>query len=126
MSQHETVLIVDDNREIVFGTTLRLKVAGYEPLSASGGWEGVRMAREHRPDVILLDVQMPDLGGLETIDELKADESTRQIPVVVLSASLRDKQQALDRGARFFLPKPCRGEELLTAVRAAVSNPAVN
>jgi CheY-like chemotaxis protein len=117
------VLIVDDDREIVMGTALRLRSAGYEAVSAFDGRGGIAAARQQHPDATILDVRMPQMDGLEMIRELKEHEDTRNIPVVMLSASLRDKRRALDAGARFFLTKPCRSADLLEAVTAAIAEP---
>jgi CheY-like chemotaxis protein len=123
MSDRQKVLIVDDDREIVLGTSLRLRWAGYDALGACNGREGIAAARQQHPDATILDVRMPEMDGLEMIRELKDHEETRHIPVVMLSASLRDKRRALDAGARFFLTKPCRSADLLEAVTAAISEP---
>ena len=123
MCKPHKVLIVDDDREIVLGTALRLRSAGYQPLAAYSGRGGIAVAREEHPDATILDVRMPEMDGLEMIRELKDHEQTRGIPVVMLSASLRDKRRALDAGARFFLTKPCPSADLLEAVSAAISEP---
>lgn len=123
MSKSQKVLIVDDDREIVMGTALRLRSAGYEAVSAFDGRGGIAAARQQHPDATILDVRMPQMDGLEMIRELKGHEDTRHIPVVMLSASLRDKRRALDAGARFFLTKPCRSADLLEAVTAAIAEP---
>ncbi|HEX3656723.1 MAG TPA: response regulator [Pirellulales bacterium] len=123
MSKSQKVLIVDDDREIVMGTALRLRSAGYEAVSAFDGRGGIAAARQQHPDATILDVRMPQMDGLEMIRELKEHEDTRNIPVVMLSASLRDKRRALDAGARFFLTKPCRSADLLEAVTAAIAEP---
>jgi CheY-like chemotaxis protein len=123
MSRSQKVLIVDDDREIVMGTALRLRSAGYEAVSAFDGRGGIAAARQQHPDATILDVRMPQMDGLEMIRELKEHEDTRNIPVVMLSASLRDKRRALDAGARFFLTKPCRSADLLEAVTAAIAEP---
>lgn len=125
MSNTKRVLIVDDDPEIVLGTTLRLRSAGYEPLTAFGGRQGMAAAIAEHPDATILDVQMPEMDGLEMIREMKDHDETRDIPVVILSASLRDRRRALDAGARFFLTKPCRGAELLEAVSAAIEEPSM-
>lgn len=124
MPKTRKVLIVDDDREIVWGTALRLRSAGYEPLAAFDGRGGIAAARRQHPDATIVDVRMPNMDGLEMIRELKHSEDTRDIPVVILSASLRDKRRALDAGARFFLTKPCRSADLLEAVTAAIAEPA--
>lgn len=117
------VLVVDDDREIVLGTTLRLRFAGYEPVAAFDGRAGISAALEQRPDVAILDVRMPEMDGLAVIRELKSCRETCDIPVIMLSASLRDKRRALEAGARFFLTKPCRSADLIEAVMAAIQEP---
>jgi CheY-like chemotaxis protein len=115
------ILVVDDDRDIAFGTGLRLRAAGYETLMACDGVEGVASARENQPDVILLDVRMPRMDGLQALAELRRETTTKHIPVVMLSASMRDQQLALDRGARFFQSKPYQTGHLLAAVATALS-----
>jgi CheY-like chemotaxis protein len=121
MLDKKRVLIVDDDHDIVQGANLRLRAAGYETLNASDGEQGVAAALTNVPDAILLDVRMPRLDGLGALAQLKQRQETKHIPVVVLSASLRDQQAALDAGARFFLTKPYRSSDLLLAVKSALA-----
>jgi CheY-like chemotaxis protein len=116
-------LVVDDDREIVLGTRLRLRFAGYDSVAAFDGREGISAALEQYPDVTILDIRMPRMDGLAMIRELKSRPETRNVPVVVLSASLRDKRRALEAGARFVLTKPCRSADLLEAVLVAIQEP---
>jgi DNA-binding response OmpR family regulator len=116
------ILIVDDDRELAHGATLRLHAAGFETMTAVDGRDGLEQALAQRPDAAILDVQMPEMNGLEMIHQLQCHAETRNMPVVMLSASLRDKQQALSAGARYFLTKPCRGSDLLTAIGVVVRN----
>jgi CheY-like chemotaxis protein len=120
MPEQLTVLVVDDDCEIVTAATLRLRAAGYGIQTANDGVSGLALAAECDPDVILLDVRMPRMGGLTVLGELKARGDTKHIPVVMLSASNVDQQAALDAGARFFLKKPYRGDMLVQAVAMAV------
>lgn len=84
------------------------------------------MARAERPDAILLDVRMEPMDGLEALERLQDDETTRPIPVVMLSASLQDKDEALDRGARYFLNKPYRGATLVSTLGAVLTGSGTN
>lgn len=120
MPEQLTVLVVDDDREIVAAVGLRLRSAGYRILSAYDGVTGVALAAECQPDVILLDVRMPRKDGLTALGELKQRDDTREIPVVMLSASIVDQRAAFDAGARFFLTKPYRGDALVRAMAAAL------
>ena len=114
------VLLVDDDRDVAFGASLRLQAAGYRTLIAHDGHEGIDVARKRHPAAIVLDVRMPRMNGLTALDKLQHDQETRDIPVVMLSASLVDQQAALDAG-RIFLTKPYRATALLTAVEKAIS-----
>jgi CheY-like chemotaxis protein len=118
-----TVLVVDDDREIVMAATLRLRAAGYRTQTAYDGESGVALAAECQPNVIVLDVRMPRMDGLTALGKLKARSETKDIPVVMLSASIVDQQSALNAGARFFLKKPYRGDVLVQAVAAALEKP---
>ena len=117
----ENVLIVDDDQEITLGARLRLEAAGYAVLVAADGAEGVALAMETTPDLIVMDIQMPGVDGLTALTQLQSNPDTRQIPVVVLSASLRTQRAALDSGARFFLKKPYHGQQLIGAVGKAIA-----
>lgn len=120
MSERKNILVVEDDREISNATCLRLRAAGFAAQALYEGADVVRQAEVGRPEVILLDVRLPDVDGLTTLRELKRREETRRIPVVMLSASMRDEPAALDSGARFFLRKPYDGDNLLMAVRTAI------
>jgi CheY-like chemotaxis protein len=115
------VLIVDDDNQIVAGTRLRLTHAGYDTCTANDGDVGVQVAQDEHPDIVLMDVSMPRLNGLDALARLRADCRTDRIPVVMLSASMPDQQTALDAGARFFVKKPYSSQDLLTAVERALS-----
>ncbi len=85
-----TVLVVDDDDSVREITQVTLEVvAGWHVLAADGGAAGVALAREHRPDAVLLDLMMPVLDGRGTFAALQADELTRDIPVVLLTAKLK-------------------------------------
>jgi DNA-binding response OmpR family regulator len=90
-------------------------------IQAGDGEEGVRKAFEEQPNVIVMDIRMPKKDGMTALAELKMNEETRHIPIVMLSASIVDQSRALDAGARFFLTKPYHGRDLLATVAAAVA-----
>ena len=115
------VLIVDDDSQIVEGTKLRLIHAGYDTCTANDGDVGVEVAQAEHPDIVLMDVSMPRLNGLDALARLRADRRTVHIPVVMVSASMPDQQTALDAGARFFVKKPYSSQDLLIAVERALS-----
>ena len=117
-TQRLRLLLVDDDPDIVRGTQLRLAAEGYEVMKAFDGGQCFDLAVNDRPDAILLDVRMPGQDGLKTLTLLQRNQSTSEIPVIMLSGSIADEEPALDRGARFFLRKPCSRDSLLTAIES--------
>src|SRR5258705_6364148 len=118
-SHRPTVLIVDDtldSREIY---SLHLQHQGFTVLTASDGNEGVELAREQQPDVVIMDMSMARLDGLAATRRLKRDARTRRIPVVILTAYPEKpvQQRAMEAGASVFLTKPCLPEELELVIR---------
>ncbi len=120
MSEKQKILLVDDDQALLDGARLRLRACGYETLNASDGLQGIATAINSQPDAIVMDVRMPRMDGLTALVELQRNEKTKEIPVVMLSASLRDQQQALDAGARFFITKPYEGKNLVQAIESAI------
>lgn len=122
MSETKTVLIVDDDRDVAAGVELRLRLSGYAVLVAHGGTEAIRMAAEHRPDVIVLDLRMPSPDGVKVFHRLRDRDETRDIPVVVFTVDsvLARRTQLL--GARYYVNKPYRPESLSAALEAAIND----
>jgi two-component system, OmpR family, KDP operon response regulator KdpE len=115
----ETILVVDDEPQIrrVLRSTLTFR--GYELVEASTGEEAVELAREDKPDLILLDVNLPGISGIETCRELRRFTAAPIIMLTVRNAE-RDKVVALDAGADDYVTKPFGIEELLARVRASL------
>ena len=114
-----TVLYIEDNeynRKIVRQLFSR---TSYRLIEAVDGEAGVTMAREERPDLILMDVQLPKMSGLDATRVLKEDARTRDIPVIVITsfALSGDREKAADAGAASYLAKPYSPRELLALVR---------
>lgn len=121
-----TILITDDDPDILRGTTLRLEVSGFKTITAASGRECINAALTHSPDAVLLDVRMPDIDGIEVLKTLKASPETRNLPVVMLSASIGDRQLALDSGAEYFISKPYNGPTLIQAIQKAIQAPPLD
>lgn len=121
MSTEKRILIVEDDDAIRHGTQLRLDCMGYSVITAVDGADGLDQAREHHPDLIMMDIRMPKMDGLEALRKLKADPTTNEIPVVMSSASPGDQWNAIDSGAKFFLCKPYSNEALLATLHCSVS-----
>ena len=116
------VLIIDDNPEALALAKVRLGKEGLELICADGGRSGLAIARREMPDLILLDVEMPDMSGFDVCRSLKADGELCMIPVIFLSGSggAEDKVKGLDIGAVDFVAKPFDAFELRARVNAAL------
>ncbi len=116
-----TILIADDyddNRELL---KLLLETANYEVREARDGHECVLSARQQVPDLIMVDLSMPQLDGWEVFSTLKADSATSHVPFVAVTAhTQRDCERALELGFSAFIPKPFRTDELLETVARVV------
>ena len=100
------ILLVDDSRSIRHANQLVLEKAGYEVISAEDGESGLQMAREQKPDLILLDLILPKMSGPEVLRHLQAEPETADIPVVVLSSlTERNRQKLMDAGAEEYIEK---------------------
>jgi DNA-binding response OmpR family regulator len=116
------VLVAEDDEDILALVVFDLEDEGYEVLTARNGAEAIRLAFERLPDLILLDVAMPGLDGYEVTRRLRADESTRGTPVVLLTAraQVRDVITGFEAGANDYVTKPFKPEELRTRLHAAL------
>ncbi len=123
---HERVLIVDDERGIAHALTIRLQAAEYEVRWAFDGVSGVAAASAWLPDVIVLDIRMPDIDGFEVNRRLRARPDLATTPVIFLSANVQEsaRQAALAAGAHAFLTKPYEAREVLAAIRSALDRKA--
>src|SRR5438046_6321675 len=115
----ERILIVDDDDDILLIVQTILTSAGYSTLCARNGREGVDMALDFQPDLILLDVMMPELSGWEVCTTLKNAPETRQIPVAMMTvkSEIRDLITGMQVGANDYLTKPFTRRKLLETVR---------
>ena len=114
----KSILVADDDPDILNIVTVSLEAQGYTVHRAANGREAVDMAREHRPDLILLDMMMPVMSGYEAVAELKADPDTESIPIVGLSAKAMatDIELASGIGIDGYITKPFRIAQVLTVI----------
>jgi adenylate cyclase len=120
--RNRRVLAIDDDPDTIYLLRENLAEAGYQVIVASDGEDGVRKAREHRPGVIVLDILMPQKDGWQVLHELKADLSTRDIPIIVLSI-VDQKDLGFRLGAADYLLKPPDRDALLGALRRVAAPP---
>jgi DNA-binding response OmpR family regulator len=118
-----TVLVIDDEAPIRLLCRVNLEAEGLEVLEAPDGAAGLELARERRPDAILLDVMMPGLDGWAVAEQLLTDERTDSIPIVFLTAraDLRDRARGIDLGGLDYITKPFNPVELASLVKRVVS-----
>jgi len=119
------VLAVDDQPQIVRLIQVNLQKAAYEVIPAYDGEEALQKIREHRPDLVILDVIMPKRDGFEVLRTIKADPETARIPVIMLTVKAQDADifEGLKEGAELYLPKPFHPNELVTLVRRVLESP---
>ena len=116
------ILLVEDHEEIWDFLSRRLKRRGYEVILAHDGEAGVQQARTARPDVILLDMNLPILDGWSAARVLKSGSDTQGIPIIALTAHAMsgDRDKAIQAGCNDYHPKPVDFSKLLTQINAAV------
>ena len=114
-----TVLIVEDNDKNMKLARDVLQAKGYQTLEAETGEEGVRLAKERTPDLVLMDIQLPGINGIEAFRQIRADPKTARIPVVALTASVTptDRSQITAAGFDAFVGKPINLKEFLDTVK---------
>jgi CheY-like chemotaxis protein len=124
--ERRQILIVDDYPGARYLRSRILSEAGYEVLEASNGTEALAMARSVNPSLILLDVNLPDISGLEVCEHLKQDPVTANIPIIQITGawlSDQDRQQGLSSGADAYLVEPIDDVTLLRSVVNLIESP---
>lgn len=122
-NQKVHVLIVDDNPAGLYATSRVLKAAGFETLQAASGAQALNVAKNHMPDVVLLDVKLPDISGFEVCRRIKENKVTSIIPVIHLSATYMDSEsqvQGLEGGADAYLTHPTEPKVLIATIHAVL------
>ncbi|MDY6913929.1 MAG: response regulator [Planctomycetota bacterium] len=115
---NEKILVADDEAHILHVVSMKLKNAGYEVITAVDGEEALELCRAEKPDMLITDFQMPFMTGLELCRELRADEETKSIPALMLTARGFDleSQDMIDAGIAAVLAKPFSPREVLEKV----------
>jgi DNA-binding response OmpR family regulator len=115
------VLIVDDEKGVRDLLHSFLKAAGYQAIMASNGEEAIELAKSESPNAILLDVKMPGIDGVETCRRLRAEEQTRYIPVIMVTAFGTTEKEAIDAGADDLINKPFNLTDLAVRLKSLLS-----
>ncbi len=120
------ILIVEDNEKNMKLVRDVLQAKGYATIEAGTGEEGIRLAAEHKPDLILMDIQLPGISGIEALRALRASPETAAIPAVAVTASVmqQDRKQITEAGFDGYLGKPLNLKEFLDTVRAMLEKTA--
>lgn len=117
-TSHARVLVVDDESDIVSTVEYRLKFNEFDVITASNGKEGLEKTEKEKPDLILLDINMPVMGGHEMLEHIKNNPELKDIPVIMLTAfsDARDVAKAAELGVADYVTKPFDFTELMTKI----------
>ncbi len=114
------ILLIDDEERIVNFLALKLKVSGYDVVCARDGEKGLKIARTNAPDLILLDIIMPGIDGLEVLRRLR---QFSDLPVIILSAKEHIAEEVLSLGANSYMSKPFSPDDLIARIKLILSQP---
>ncbi len=122
------ILVIEDDPDIVEVLRYNLKREGYEVLTAESGEDGLSLARAHAPDLVLLDLMLPGMEGLQVCRTLKDEAATKGVPVVMMTAKSEDADivTGLEMGADDYITKPFSPRVLIARVRAVLRRPSSN
>ncbi len=120
------VLIIEDNEKNMKLARDVLQAKGYQTVEAVTGEDGVRLAKEKKPDLVLMDIQLPGINGIEAFKQIRADAATARIPVVALTASVTptDRSQITAAGFDAFVGKPISLKEFVDTVKRLLAGAA--
>ena len=126
LTMSKTVLIVEDNELNMKLFHDLLEAQGYETLQTREGLQALALAREHRPDLILMDIQLPEISGLEVTKWLKEDDELRSIPVIAVTAFAMkgDEERILEGGCEAYLSKPISVMAFIDLIKRFLGEPA--
>ena len=118
------ILIVDDEKALRMGLSMCLRNVGLEPVEAADGKEALRMVVEHRPALVILDVMMEGLSGLEICRILRKNPTTRAIKILFLSAKgqLKEQNEGIEAGGDYYMTKPFEYRELIKIIKGLLGD----
>lgn len=119
---NQTILVVDDEQDLLDLIEYNLKKEGFEVIKAEDGMEGINLAREHTPDLVLLDIMMPEMDGLEVCEIMRSDSDLKNIPIIFLTARGDEKMEVegLNKGGDDYITKPISTTKLVSRIKAVL------
>jgi two-component system alkaline phosphatase synthesis response regulator PhoP len=118
----QTILVVDDEKDLLDLIEYNLKKEGFKVLKAENGLEGIEIAKEHKPDLVLLDIMMPKMDGLEAVEIMRKDDDLKRIPIIFLTARSDEKTEieGLNKGGDDYITKPISTTKLVSRIKAVM------
>ena len=118
----QTILVIDDERDLLDLIEYNLKKEGFKVFKAENGEEGISKAKEHRPDLILLDIMMPKMDGLEAVEIMRKDDDLKKTPIIFLTARSDEKTEidGLNKGGDDYITKPISTTKLVSRIKAVL------
>jgi two-component system alkaline phosphatase synthesis response regulator PhoP/two-component system response regulator VicR len=123
MAERKKILAVDDDKFIVMVIRVNLEYEGYEVLEAYDGVQALEVIEAEKPDLVVLDIMMPEMNGWDVLSRIRENPETEFLPVIMLTALAQDRdvEEATLRGADVYLTKPFEPEELILTVKRMLS-----
>lgn len=118
----KTILVVDDEKDLLDLIEYNLKKEGFNVLKAENGEEGIAVAKEGKPDLVLLDIMMPKMDGLEAVEIMRKDDDLKNIPIIFLTARSDEKTEVegLNKGGDDYITKPISTTKLISRIKAVM------
>jgi two-component system alkaline phosphatase synthesis response regulator PhoP len=118
----KTILVVDDEKDLLDLIEYNLKKEGFAVLKAENGEEGIKIAKEHKPDLVLMDIMMPKMDGMEAVETMRADDDLKSMPIIFLTARSDEKTEVegLDKGGDDYITKPISTTKLISRIKAVM------
>lgn len=119
---NKTILVVDDEKDLLDLIEYNLKKEGFNVLKAENGEEGISIAKEHNPDLVLMDIMMPKMDGMEAVEKMRSDDKLKSIPIIFLTARSDEKTEVegLNKGGDDYITKPISTTKLISRIKAVL------
>ncbi|MEX0724557.1 MAG: response regulator transcription factor [Gracilimonas sp.] len=119
---NKKILVVDDETDLLDLIEYNLKKEGFDVLKAENGEEGIKIAKEHKPDLVLMDIMMPKMDGMEAVEKMRADDELKSIPIIFLTARSDEKTEVegLNKGGDDYITKPISTTKLISRIKAVM------